>query len=130
MGRKGSFEERARAEVERIKGEEAEKEQRLEQRMRELAEEAREYREAQAAEERKREAGRNAKLRRSQEEKAKSEEKRTKRAMFNTWVANCGSPAEFEAAWPNLRREMLTQRTLERETQARQLQRASGVSRI
>jgi hypothetical protein len=38
MGRKGSFEERARAEVERIKGEEAEKEQRLEQRMRELAE--------------------------------------------------------------------------------------------
>jgi colicin import membrane protein len=129
MGRKGSFEERARAEVERIKGEEAEKEQRLEQRMRELAEEAREYREAEATEERKREAERDAKLRRSQEEKAKSEEEHTKRAMFNTWVANGGSPAEFEAAWPNLRREMLTQRTLERETQARQLQRTSGVSR-
>jgi hypothetical protein len=40
MGRKGSFEEWTRAEVERIKAKEADKEQRLEERMRELAEEA------------------------------------------------------------------------------------------
>jgi hypothetical protein len=58
MVRKGSFEERARAEVERIKIQEAENEQRLQERMRELAEEARERREAEAAEERKREAER------------------------------------------------------------------------
>ena len=130
MGRKGSFEERARAEVERIKGEKAAEAERKQARMRELAEEARERREAESEKERKREAERNAKLRRTQEEKARGEEERTKRAMFNSWVANGGSPGEFEAAWPNLKREMLTQRTLERETQARQLQRTSGVSRI
>jgi hypothetical protein len=130
MSRRKSFEERAREEVERIKAQEAAEEERKQERMRELADEARQRREAEAAEERKREAERDAKLRRSQEEKAKAEEEHTKRAMFNTWVANGGTPAEFEAAWPNLRREMLTQRTLEQETQARQLQRTSGVSRI
>jgi hypothetical protein len=78
-----------------------------------LAEQARKSREAEAAEERRREDERDAKLRRSQEDKAKVEAEHTKRAMFNTWVANGGSPTEFEAAWPNLRREMLTQRTLE-----------------
>jgi hypothetical protein len=130
MSRRKSFEERAREEVARIKAEEAAEEERKQERMRELAEEASERREAEAAEERKREAERNAKLRRSQEERAKDEEERTKRAMLNTWVANGGSPGEFEAAWPNLRREMLTQRTLEQETQARQLQQTSGVSRI
>jgi hypothetical protein len=130
MGRKRSFEERARAEVERIKAERVAEEERKQARMRELAEDARERREAEAEKERRRKAERDAKLRRSQEEKAKDEEERTKRAVFNSWVANGGSPGEFEAAWPNLKREMLTQRTLERETQARHLQRASGVSRI
>jgi hypothetical protein len=98
--------------------------------MKELAEQVRKSREAEAAEERRRQDERNAKLRRSQQERVQGEEKRAKRAMFNTWVASGGSPAEFEAAWPNLRREMLTQRTLEQETRARQLQRISGVSRI
>jgi hypothetical protein len=105
--------ERACAEVERIKAKEAEREQRLQARMTELAEEAREHREAEAAEERKREAERDAKLRRSREETAKAEEERTKRVVFNSWVANGGAPSKFEAAWPNLRQEMLTQRTLE-----------------
>jgi hypothetical protein len=130
MGKKGSFEERARAEVERIKAEKSAEEERKQARMRELAEEERNQREAEAAEERRRKAERDAKLRRDQKERNQAEEERTKRAMFNTWVANGGSPGEFEAAWPNLRREMLTQRTLERDTQARQLQRTSGVSRI
>lgn len=130
MSRNRSFEERAHAEVERIKAKEAEKEQRLEERMRELAEEARERREAQAAEERRREAERHAKLRRVEEERRQAEEERTKRAVFNSWVANGGAPSEFEAAWPNLKREMLTKRTLEQDSQARQLQRTSGVSRI
>jgi hypothetical protein len=97
MGRKGSLEERTRAEVERIKAEEAERE---------------------------------AKLRRSREETAKAEEERTKCVASNRWVANSGAPSEFEAAWPNLKGELLTQHTLEQETQARQLQRTSGVSRI
>jgi hypothetical protein len=130
MSRKGSFEERARAEVERIKAEKSAEEERKQARMRELAVEARQRREAQAAEERRLKAERDAKLRQTQEEKAKTEEECTKRAMFSTWVANGGSPAEFEDAWPNLKREMLMQRTLEQETQARLLQRTSGVSRL
>jgi hypothetical protein len=130
MGRKGTFEEQARAEVERIKGEKVAEEERKQARMRELAEEARQRREAEAAEERKREAERDAKLRQTQEEKAKSEEERTKRAMFNTWVANGGVPSEFEAAWPNLRREMLTQRTLAADSAARESQRQQTHSRI
>jgi hypothetical protein len=130
MSRRKSFEERAREEVARIKAEEATEEEHKQERMKKLAEQARKSREAEAAEERRRQEERNAKLRRSQEEKAKGEEERTKRTAFNSWVANGGSPEEFEAAWPNLKREMLTQRTLEQETQARQLQRTSGVSRI
>jgi hypothetical protein len=130
MVRKGLFEERARAEVERIKAVQAAEEERKQERMRKLAEEARERREAQAAEERRRQDERNTKLRRSQQERVQGEEERTKRVAFNSWVANGGAPSEFEAAWPILKREMLTQRTLEQETQARQLQRASGVSRI
>jgi hypothetical protein len=130
MSRRKSFEERAREEVERIKAQEAAEEERKQERMRELAEEARQHREAQAAEERKREAERDAKLRRSREETAKAEEERTKCVAFNSWVAQGGAPSEVEAAWPNLKREMLTKRTLEHDSQARQLQRTSGVSRI
>jgi hypothetical protein len=130
MSRRKSFEERAREEVERIKAQEAAEEERKQERMRELAEEARQHREAQAAEERKREAERDAKLRRSREEKANVEEERTKRAVFNSWVANGGAPGEFEAAWPELRAEMLKRRTIEQDSQARQQQRSSGVSRI
>jgi hypothetical protein len=113
MGRKGTFEERARQEVDRIKTERAAEEERKQSRMSELAEEARQRKAAEAAEERRRQDERNAKLRRSQQERVQGEKEGARRAMFNTWVANGGSPAEFEAAWPNLRREMLTQRTLE-----------------
>jgi hypothetical protein len=130
MGRRKSFEERAREEVERIKAEEAAEEERKAERMRELAKEARERREAEAAEERKRKAERDAKLRRVHEEESRAAEERSKRLVFNTWVANGGAPGEFEAAWPNLRREMLTQRTLEREAGAREAHRAASHSRI
>jgi hypothetical protein len=116
--------------VERIKEERIAEEELKQKRMKELAEEARERREAQAAEVRKREAERDAKLRRCSSRERRAADEWEKRAVFISWVANGGSPAEFEAAWPNLRREMLTQRTLEQETQARQLQRTSGVSRI
>jgi hypothetical protein len=50
--------------------------------------------------------------------------------MFNTWVAQGGAPGEFEAAWPSLRAEELKRRTLEGENTGREVQRASGVSRI
>jgi hypothetical protein len=116
MGRKGSFEERARAEVDRTKSDRDAEEQRKQERMRELVEEDREHREAQAAEERRQEAELNAKLRRSQEEKAKGEEERTKRVAFNSWVGNGGAPSEFEAAWPGLRTEMIRRRTLEHDS--------------
>jgi hypothetical protein len=130
MSRRKSFEERAREEVERIKQQKAAEEERLQERMRELAKEARERREAEAEKERRREAERQAKLRSAQEEGAQAEEERVKRQMFNSWVANGGSPGEFEAAWPNLRREMLTQRTLKREAGAREAHRAASHSRI
>jgi hypothetical protein len=130
MGRSKSFEERAREEVERIKAENAAEEERKQERMRELAKEARERREAEAEEERKRKAERDAKLRLTQEDKGKAEEERVKRAMFGSWVANGGAPGEFEAAWPTLKREMLTQRTLEREAGAREAHRAASHSRI
>ena len=48
MSSRGSFEERARAEVERIRAKEAAKEERKQERIRELAKEAREHREAEA----------------------------------------------------------------------------------
>ena len=40
------------------------------------------------------------------------------------------APGEFEDAWPEIKSEMLTQRSLEADAQARQLQQARGVSRI
>jgi hypothetical protein len=130
VSRREAFEERARAEVERIKAEKAAEEERKQARMRELAKEARARREAEAEEERKRKAERDAKLRQTQEQDAKAEEERAKRAMFNSWIANGGSLGEFEDAWPNLKREMLTQRTLEREKGARESHRAASHSRI
>jgi hypothetical protein len=87
-------------------------------------------REAEAAEEDRRKAERDAKLRRVQEDKGKAEEERSKRAMFNSRVANGGAPGDFEAAWPNLRREMLAQRTLEREAGAREAHRAASRSAV
>ena len=130
MSRTNSFEERAREEVARIKAEEAAEDQRKQERMRELAKEARERREAEAAEERKHKAEREAKLRRTEEEKGKAEERRAKEGARRQWKASGGTEAAFEGAWPSMREEMLKRRTLERETQARQLQQARGVSRI
>ena len=63
-------------------------------------------------------------------ETAKGEEERAKRAVFNSWIANGGSPGEFEAAWPNLKREMLTKRTLDAESSAREAARWQSHSRI
>jgi hypothetical protein len=45
-------------------------------------------------------------------------------------VANGGAPTEFEAAWPELKAEVLKRRALENEDEAHRLKRASGISRI
>jgi hypothetical protein len=49
-----------------------------------------------------------------------------KDSTLHSWVASGGSEEEFEQEWPTLRREMLRQRTLEREESARA---AGGLAR-
>ena len=124
------FERRARDEVERIKAKEAAEEERKQARMRELAEQARERREAEAAEERRRKDERNAKLRRSEEEKAEGEERRAKDLARRSWKISGGAEAAFEEAWPSMWEEMLKRRTVDVDGRARQERYQSGVSRI
>jgi hypothetical protein len=130
MSRNRSFERRAREEVERIKSEEAAVEGRKQARMRELAEQARERREAEAAEERRRKEGRDAKLRRSQEEKAKGEERLAKDSARRSWKASGGTEVAFDQAWPSMWVEMLKRRTVDTDRRARQEMSRRGVSRI
>ncbi len=42
-----------------------------------------------------------------------------KAAHYRNWIASGGAPADFVAAWPEMRREVLKRRTLETEEQAR-----------
>ncbi len=121
-----TFEERARAEVERIKGEERAKEERFQARLEELREDARRQREAEAERERQ-EKARRAQQR---EEARAAEEEREKRTVFRSWVANGGAPGDFEAAWPDLRAETLRRRTVEAESAARGASRRSAHSSI
>ena len=123
--RRESFEERARAEVERIKAKEAAEEERKQDRMRELAKQASEHREAEAEKERNRKAERDTKLRQVQEEEGKAEE-----GARRQWKVSGGTEAAFEGAWPSMWAEMLKWRTVDAERGAREDQRASGVSRI
>jgi hypothetical protein len=118
MGRNRWFERRAREEVERIKAEEAAEEERKQERMRELVEEGRRRREAAAAEARRREAERDAKLRRSQEEKAESEERMARDTARRQWKASGGTEAAFDRAWPWMWEEMLKRRTVDADRRA------------
>jgi hypothetical protein len=130
MGRNRSFETRARAEVERIKAQEAAEEERRQSRMRELAEQARQRREAEAAEERRRKDEQEAKLRRSQEEKAKGWERLAKDSARRSWKASGGMEAAFDEAWPSMWEEMLKRRIVDVDGRAREAMARSGVSRI
>jgi hypothetical protein len=130
MGTNRSLERRAREEVERIKAQEAAGEERKHTRMTELAEQARERREAEAAEERKRKEERDAKLRCSQEEKAKVEERLARDSARRSWKAGGGTEVAFDQAWPSMWEEMLKRRTVDADSQARQEMARSGVSRI
>jgi hypothetical protein len=130
MGRNRSFEKRARAEVERIKAQEAAEEERRQARMRELAEQAKEQRETEAAEERKRKEERDAKLRRSQEERAEVEERLARNSARRSWKASGGTEAAFDQAWPSMWEEKLKRSTIDADRLARQEMYQSGTSRI
>jgi hypothetical protein len=93
--------------------------------MRELAEQARERREAETAEERRRNAERDTKLRRSEDEKAKCGELRAKDLARGT---SGGTEAGCEEAWPSLKIEMLKRRTLENDERACADQRRRTIS--
>jgi hypothetical protein len=81
--------------------------------MRELAEQARERREAEAVEESRRKDERDAKLRRSQEEKAEIEERLARDSARRSWKAGGGTEAAFDQAWPSMWEEMLKRRTID-----------------
>jgi hypothetical protein len=98
--------------------------------MRELAEQARERKEAETAEERRRKDERDAKLRRSQEERAKGEERRARDLARRRWNASGGEEAAFEQAWPSMWEEMLKRCTIDADRLARQEMYQSGTSRI
>jgi hypothetical protein len=116
--------------VERIKAEEAAEEERKQPRMRELAEQGRQRREAEAAEERRRKEVRDAKLKRSQDEKAKCEERRARDLARGSWKANGGEEVAFDRAWPSMWEEMLKRSTVDADRWAREAMARSGVSRI
>lgn len=120
MGKRTSFEDRARAEVERIKAAEQEEAERLQERLDELAAEARSRQEEREKQERA-EAARRARL----EEEARAErEEREKRAAFRSWTAQGGAPQDFEAEWPAMRAEATRRRVLEADAAARASQRS------
>jgi|SRR5215211_145708 hypothetical protein len=98
--------------------------------MRELAEQARERRETQAAEEKKRKEERDAKLRRSEEEKTKGEERLAKDSARRSWTASGGTDVAFNQAWPEMWEEMLKRRTVDTDMWAREVMTRSSVSRI
>jgi hypothetical protein len=118
MGRNRSFERRAR------------EEERKQPMMRELAEQGRQRREAEAAEERRRKEVRDAKLKRSQDEKAKGEERRARDLARGSWKANGGEEVAFDRAWPSMWEEMLKRSTVDADRWAREAMARSGVSRI
>jgi hypothetical protein len=98
--------------------------------MRELSEQARVRREAAAAEERRRKEERDAKLRRSQDEKAKGEERLARNSARRSWIASGGTDAAFEQAWPSMWEEMLKRCTVGADREAREAMTRSSVSRI
>jgi hypothetical protein len=98
--------------------------------MRELAEQARERREAQVADEERRKEERDAKLRRSQEDKAEGEERLARDSARRSWTASGGTDVAFNQAWPEMWEEMLRRRTVDADRRAREEVARSSVSRI
>jgi hypothetical protein len=129
MDMKG-FEQRARKEVERIKALEAEEAEREQARMERLAEEARQRREAAAAEEAARQQERNAKLIHAQGKRAAAEERMAKQQAWLSWKAQGGEESAFGEAWPSMWQEMLKNRIIHADQEARETQRFSSISRI
>lgn len=125
MSRK-SLKERAREEAARIKAQEAAEEERRQKKMGELRRDADKRREAEAAEERKRKARQD----KQQDERKRAESERLKASVFRSWTANGGTAGEFEAAWPEIKADMLKRRTIEQDARAREEMRTGSHSRI
>jgi hypothetical protein len=87
-------------------------------------------REVEAAEEGRRKEERDAKLRRSQDEKAEGEERRAKDLARRSWKARGGKGAAFDEVWPSMWEEMLKRRTADADRWAREVMARSSVSRI
>lgn len=98
--------------------------------MRELAEDARERREVEAAEEERRKEERDAKLKRSEEEKAKVEEQLARDSARRSWKASGGTEVAFDEAWPSMWEEILKRRTIDADSAAREAMARSTISRI
>ena len=97
--------------------------------MKALAEQARKRREAEASGERRCKEERDAKLRRSEEEKAEGEERRAKDLARRSWKISGGAEAAFEEAWPSMWEEMLKRRTIKADREAREGMARSNLSR-
>jgi hypothetical protein len=82
------------------------------------------------AEQRRRNGERDAKLRRSQEEKAEGEERLARDGAKRRWKASGGTEALFEQTWPSMWEEMLKERTVDADRGAREAMARSSVSRI
>jgi hypothetical protein len=57
-------------------------------------------------------------------------ERQEKQNARRAYLAEGGTEAAFERAWPEMREEMRRRRVMDAEREAREGQRASGVSRI
>ena len=73
--------------------------------------------------------------RRKQDEKAAKQEAERreyveKESARKAWIREGGRPEDFEREWPALRDEGRRRRVIDADRQAREHQRASGVSRI
>ena len=123
MGKRRSFEERARAEVERIKAADAEEEARFRERLEELKEQAatRRREEEKAAAEWERVA--TAERDRRAEQEARRRERAEKETARRAWIADGGSEAAFEEAWPKLRDEARSRRVMDADARAREAHR-------
>ena len=123
MSRTRPFEERARAEVERIKAAEAEKEASFRERMDELAEQAKARRQDEEQAEAERNRAATAEQRRRAEQEQARREQAEKASARHAWVADGGAEAAFEEAWPTLRDQARARRVMNADERARVEQR-------
>jgi hypothetical protein len=75
-------------------------------------------------------ADKQAREEREVKEARERKERQEKQNARRAYLAEGGTEAEFERAWPEMREEARRRRVMDAEREAREGQRASGVSRI